>query len=121
MKGLWDELDNLDPTPACVCSGCNCEINKKIVKIQQGRRLMEFLMKMNPMYQHIRSNILMMKELPFAAEAYRILIQEQTYQELSKGTLNKDQETPIACKVDNKKEVWGKRKICAKQEGKLLL
>lgn len=75
MKGLWDKLENLDPTPACVCSRCCCELNKKISKIQQGRRLMEFLMKMNPKYQHIRSNILLMKEMPLAVEAYRILMQ----------------------------------------------
>ena len=88
MKGLWDELDSLDPAPTCVCSGCSCELIKKMVKIQQGSRLMEFLMKMNPKCQHIRSKILMMKELPSAAEAYRILMQEQTHQELSKGSIN---------------------------------
>ncbi|XP_057533142.1 uncharacterized protein LOC130811022 [Amaranthus tricolor] len=64
---------------------------------------MEFLMKMNPKYQHIRSNILMMKELPSAAEAYRILMQKQTHQEQSKKSMNENQETPIACRVDKRK------------------
>ena len=29
MKSLWDKLDNLDPLPACGCSGYTCEVNKK--------------------------------------------------------------------------------------------
>ena len=55
---------------------------------------MEFLMKMSPKYQHIRSNILMMKALRSAAEAYRILIQEQTHQELSKKHQVKNKKHP---------------------------
>lgn len=45
----------------------------------------------------------MMKELPSAAKAYKILMQEQTHQELSKTTINGNQETPIACRVDKRK------------------
>ena len=105
MKGLWDELDNLYPAPTCTCFECTRDIRKKIVKIQQGRRLIEFLMKLNPKYQHIRSNILSMKELPSAAKAYRILMQEQTHQELSKTTLYEDLETHDACRLEKRKFV----------------
>ena len=64
---------------------------------------MELIIKLNPKYQHIRSNILMMKEPPSAAEAYRLLMQEQTHQELSKTTMYKDQETPIVCRIEKRK------------------
>ena len=66
---------------------------------------MEFLMKLNPKYQHIKSNILTMKEPPSAAEACRILMQEQTHQELSKTTMHEDQETPIVCRIEKRKFV----------------
>ena len=111
IKGLWDVFDNLNQSSACVSSGCSCEINKKMVRIQQGRRLMEFLMKISPKHQHIRSNILMMKEPSSATEAYRILMQEQTHQEFSKGSNGDEQETPIACRVDNKRKFGEKKKF----------
>ena len=53
----------------------------------------------------------MMKELPLAAKAYRILMQEQTHQELSKNISSDEQETPIACRVDNKKKYGDKGKF----------
>ena len=76
---------------------------------------MEFLMKMSPRYQHIRSNILMIKELLSAAEAYRILMQVQTHQELSKGTPSEEHETPIACRADNKRKYGDKGKFVKKK------
>ena len=72
---------------------------------------MEFLMKMNPKYQHIKSSILMMKEPPSAVEAYRILMQEQTHEELSKSTHVQEQEMPIACKIENKRKYGEKGKF----------
>lgn len=86
IKGLWDEIDALDPLPVCSCTGCNCELSQKTMKSQQRRRLIQFLMKLDARYQHTRSNILMMKDMPNAAEAYSILTQEQTHQEFSKGS-----------------------------------
>ena len=60
----------------------------------------------------------MMKELPSAAEAYRILMQEQTHQELSKGTLSEEQETSIACKIDNKRKHGDKGKFVQNMEAR---
>ncbi|XP_057532909.1 uncharacterized protein LOC130810800 [Amaranthus tricolor] len=79
MKSLWDEIDALDPIATCCCSGCTCELTKKTQKSQLAGRLIQFLMKLDAKYQHTRSNILMMKEMPTACEAYRILIREKTH------------------------------------------
>lgn len=43
VKSLWDELDNLNPLPTCVCNGCSCGLTKKVLKLQQDQRLMSFL------------------------------------------------------------------------------
>ena len=83
MKSLWDELDALDPVVFCSCSGCTCELTNKTVKSQQAGIVIQFLMKLNAKYQHTRRNILMMKEIPTASDAYKILTQEQAHQELS--------------------------------------
>ena len=84
MKSLRDEVDVIDPVAICTCSGCSCELTKKTTKSQQAGRLIQFLMNLDTRYQHTRSNILMMKDMPTASEAYRILTQAQTHQELSK-------------------------------------
>ena len=60
IKGIWDELDALDPIAACSCSGCECELTKKATKSQHSRRLVQFSMKLNNKYHQTRSNILMM-------------------------------------------------------------
>ena len=58
LKGLWDEIDALDPLPICSCTAC--ELSQKTLKSQQRIRLIQFLMKQDSRYQHSRSNILMM-------------------------------------------------------------
>ena len=104
MKGMWDEIDALDPLPTCECNGCTCNLTQKTLKSQQGRRLIQFLMKLDNKYQHTRSMILMRKKMPTAAEAYNILTQQQTHQEFSKNTLSEqNHEVPIACKVEKKR------------------
>ena len=76
LKGLWGEIDALDPLPICSCTGCACELSQKTLKSQQRRRLIQFLIKLDSRYQHTSSNILMMKDMPTAAEAYSILTKE---------------------------------------------
>ncbi|CAO2835041.1 unnamed protein product [Amaranthus hypochondriacus] len=111
MKGLWDEIDALDPLPTCSCLGCSCDLTQKTIKSQQRRRLIQFLMKLDGKYQHTRSNILMMKELPNVAEAYSILTQEKTHQEFSKAMVieSENQEPSIACRVEKRKFLDNKR------------
>lgn len=81
MKALWDEIDNLSPTPTCTCN-----VTQKFYTLQQNFRLIQFLMKWDPKYSQIRSNILMMPQLPSLNQPYRILNQEQKHQELNKLT-----------------------------------
>lgn len=44
-----------------------------------------------------------MKDLPSSSEVYRILIQEQVHQEISKTTMDESQEFNMACKVEKRK------------------
>ncbi|XP_048502864.1 uncharacterized protein LOC125498655 [Beta vulgaris subsp. vulgaris] len=56
IKSLWDMIDGLDPIPACVCTGCNCNITKLILKSQQNARLLCFLMKANQKYALVKNS-----------------------------------------------------------------
>ncbi|XP_057544033.1 uncharacterized protein LOC130823430 [Amaranthus tricolor] len=84
VKGLWDEIDNVSPLATCTCINCSCNLTKQYLKDREDQRLIHFLMKLHDNFQQARGNILRMKELPSAAEAYHILLQEQRHQELSK-------------------------------------
>ncbi|CAO2834773.1 unnamed protein product [Amaranthus hypochondriacus] len=83
-KSLWDEIDHLDPLPVCTCNGYSCTLTKKILKNQQDQRLIHFLMRLDDQFDQARTNILMMKELPTAQGAYRILVQEERHKNISK-------------------------------------
>lgn len=102
IKTLWDELDSLNPLPICSCaaaSSCTCEIAKKCNKVQQNNRVISFLMRLDKKFGQVRSNMLMMTELPTSAQAYRILLQEETHLDLSTTETSE----PIACRVEKRK------------------
>ncbi|XP_021726333.1 uncharacterized protein LOC110693522 [Chenopodium quinoa] len=83
IKMLWDQMDGLDPLPACICTGCSCTLTQKLFKSQQNQRLIHFLMKVTDKYAHTKSTILMMNPLPTVSKAYGLLLQEETHVKLS--------------------------------------
>ena len=111
IKGLWDEVDALDPLPVCSCKSSECEISSKILKSQQRRRLIQFLIKLDDRYHQARSSILMLKDVPTVSEAYGILLQEQTHQEISKGGHTSANEEGIACRVHKRKSTDNRSKF----------
>lgn len=60
-------------------------------------------MKLDAIYQNTRTNILMMKEMPTAADAYNILTQDHIHQEFSKGSNTDYQENVVVCRVEKRK------------------
>lgn len=62
-------------------------------------------MKLDIKYQQARNSILMLKDVPTVSEAYGILLQEQTHQEISKGGHIPVSEEGIVCKADKRKYV----------------
>ena len=70
IKSIWDQLDILDPVPICSCHGYTCGLTKKVLESQQNQRLIRFLMKLVDPFNQVRTNILMMEDLPHASLAY---------------------------------------------------
>lgn len=104
IKTLWDEFDELNLVPFCNCaasSACTCEIVKKCFKMQQNLKVISFLMKLDKKYKQVRSNMLMMYDLPTLAQAYRILLQEETHLQLSSS--GKDLNESLACRAEKRK------------------
>ncbi|CAO2822842.1 unnamed protein product [Amaranthus hypochondriacus] len=104
IKTLWDEFDAFYPIPICTCTAtlnCTCDVSKKVFKMQQNNKVISFLMKLDKKYKQVRSNMLMMPDLPTAAQAYMILLQEETHLQLSTsgGSFNE----PMAYKENKRK------------------
>lgn len=59
-----------------------CALVVKLVKAEQDRRLIHFLMWLNEMYIVFRGNILMMNILPSTAQAFAKLTQEEKQREV---------------------------------------
>ncbi|KAH0668856.1 hypothetical protein KY289_023349 [Solanum tuberosum] len=74
-------MSTVDVGSQCNCV-CTCGGKVKLVKAEQDRRLIHFLMGLNEMYTAIRGHILMMSILPNMAQAFAILSQEKKQREV---------------------------------------
>ena len=83
LKVLWDEQNPAFSLPTCTCNKCTCNLTQKIFKAQQDQRLIQFLMKVNEHFTHVRSSILMQQPLPPVSHAYRLLAQEEKHKEIT--------------------------------------
>ncbi|KAL2246173.1 UNVERIFIED_CONTAM: Retrovirus-related Pol polyprotein from transposon RE2 [Sesamum indicum] len=68
LKRLWDELQSLDPLPTC-----DCGASKKIAEKTASSQLMQFLMGLSNVYDHVRNQILPMDPLPTVGKAYSMV------------------------------------------------
>ncbi|XP_015170021.1 uncharacterized protein [Solanum tuberosum] len=85
MKKLWEDMSIVDVSSQCSCV-CTCGGKIMLVKTEQDRRLIQFLMGLNEIYTVIRGNILMMSTLPSMAQTFAILSQEEKQREVRPHT-----------------------------------
>jgi len=76
-KQLWDETNAVGSLPQCDCSKCECDVNEKLHKYSEERKLIQFLMGLNSSYTATRGNIPMMTPFPTMSQAYSLLVQEE--------------------------------------------
>ncbi|XP_039042156.1 uncharacterized protein LOC120180958 [Hibiscus syriacus] len=72
LRLLWDEYDAIAPFAMC-----NCEVSRQNTEHVNQQLLFHFLMGLNDSYSIVRSQILLLKPLPFVNQAYSMLIQEE--------------------------------------------
>lgn len=81
LKKLWEELNNLIFKHDCT-RVCTCGAKDFMLKAEQDRRLIQFLMGLNEIYTVIRGSILMMNPLPSIGQAFALLVQEEKQREI---------------------------------------
>ncbi|KAL0463172.1 UNVERIFIED_CONTAM: hypothetical protein Slati_0204800 [Sesamum latifolium] len=59
----------LDPILACTCP-----VHRQIVRREDSRQLMRFLIGLNNTYEHVRSQILLMEPRPHVQKAFSMVI-----------------------------------------------
>ncbi|XP_021986851.1 uncharacterized protein LOC110883393 [Helianthus annuus] len=77
LKTVWDELMSINTIPICTCGTANL-----LAKRDEDQRLRQFLMGLNPYYDTVRGNILMMKPLPTINQAYALVVQDEKQREI---------------------------------------
>jgi len=100
MKKIWDELQNLDGMPQCVCgimTKCTCEIEKKLQERDARNKLIQFLMGLNSSHNVLRNQILAMEPLPTLNRAYYLIQQAEKQRQVSDAMNVKFE--PEACAV----------------------
>ncbi|KAK4411815.1 Retrovirus-related Pol polyprotein from transposon RE1 [Sesamum angolense] len=78
LKQLWDELTYLAPVPHC-----NCEYSRTVVDYATSNQLMQFLMGLNDIYDHMRNQILVTDPLPNVNKAYSIILRVEKQRQIN--------------------------------------
>jgi hypothetical protein len=78
LKGLWDELLNYRPLPACSCGAM-----KTLVEYQHQEYVFQFLMGLNDSFSYVRGQILLLDPLPPINKVFSLVTQEERQREIS--------------------------------------
>ncbi|XP_019231650.1 PREDICTED: uncharacterized protein LOC109212458 [Nicotiana attenuata] len=81
LKRIWDQMKVLNTFMICNWN-CKCGAKTHNVKINEDQKLIQLLMGLNDAYSGVRANILMMKPLPSTAQAYSILLHQESQREV---------------------------------------
>ncbi|XP_074293795.1 uncharacterized protein LOC141620956 [Silene latifolia] len=76
IKGLWENIDHMDPIPHCTCgvmSKCTCSLLKRLVERETQAKLIQLLMSLHAGYEQVQSSLLSMDPLPPINKALGVL------------------------------------------------
>lgn len=80
LKKLWDENSELEVLPTCTCGvmkRCTCEIIKRLQQREEQGRIIDILMKLDPIYDGTRCQILAMDPLPQLNKVFQMVHQAE--------------------------------------------
>ncbi|XP_074318134.1 uncharacterized protein LOC141654926 [Silene latifolia] len=81
MKYLWEELQNIEGILECVCGVLekySCSMIKRFIEAENNRRLIQFLMGVDPAYDTLRQLLLAHDPLPTLNQAFSRLLQAES-------------------------------------------
>uniref|UniRef100_A0A803MDK1 Reverse transcriptase Ty1/copia-type domain-containing protein n=1 Tax=Chenopodium quinoa TaxID=63459 RepID=A0A803MDK1_CHEQI len=78
LKSVWDQLHVIEGFPDCTCgalASCSCGILKKLLEMEQRKKLIQLLSGLNRNYDQVTINLLSVDPLPNVNKAYHTLQQ----------------------------------------------
>ncbi|XP_021839265.2 uncharacterized protein [Spinacia oleracea] len=93
LKGLWDQISELEGMPECLCGAiakCTCNIAKKMLDLQATVRLIKLLMGINSGYDQQKTNFLSREPLMHVNRAYNLVLQKKDYNKMRLEKIEKD-------------------------------
>ncbi|KAL9244513.1 hypothetical protein vseg_018282 [Gypsophila vaccaria] len=87
LKRRWDDIEELECIPDCVCGvmdACTCQILKKLLDIASKEKVMTFLMGLNDTYDTLRQKNLSMEPIPTINKAYSFIQQIESQKQILK-------------------------------------
>ncbi|XP_074293169.1 uncharacterized protein LOC141620115 [Silene latifolia] len=81
LKTIWDELANHSTVPPCTCGAAAA-----LAKEKEEERVHQFLLGLDsPIYQNVRTNLLMEDKITSLSRAYAIVLREERHSALTRG------------------------------------
>ncbi|KAI3736523.1 hypothetical protein L2E82_26344 [Cichorium intybus] len=77
MRGIWDEIQSVSPSPHCTCGKCACDIGKRLNESKEKERLYEFLLGLDDVFSTVRTQILTSKPTPTLGTAYHLVAEDE--------------------------------------------
>ncbi|KAI3499150.1 hypothetical protein L1887_34943 [Cichorium endivia] len=77
LRGLWDEVQSVLPTPRCSCEKCTCGLSKSLNDLREKEKIYEFLMGLDGEFSIVRTQILSMKPTPSLGNVYHLVAEDE--------------------------------------------
>lgn len=78
LSNIWEELENQRPMPDCTCPiKCTCESMRNARSQREEDYIMRFLKGLNENFVMVKSQILLMKDLPTIDEVFSMVLEHE--------------------------------------------
>ncbi|KAL0337523.1 UNVERIFIED_CONTAM: Retrovirus-related Pol polyprotein from transposon RE1 [Sesamum calycinum] len=105
LRKVWDELEVLMPTPQCTCNGCTCGLSKKVADLALFTQLMQFLMGLGEIFDHVRNQLLVMDPIPSVNRAYSMVQSVEKQRQVLMEMTNSEENIAMQVRAGVRKEV----------------
>ncbi|XP_074283739.1 uncharacterized protein LOC141608274 [Silene latifolia] len=86
LKRTWEEIDDIDPLPMCICgamNACTCNLFKRILDREAHSKLIQLLMGLNSTYESVKEHVLTMEIMPTINRVLGLLQKVEKQKQLS--------------------------------------
>ncbi|KAK3406459.1 hypothetical protein EUGRSUZ_K02658 [Eucalyptus grandis] len=111
LKILWDEINNYDQIPVCVCTSCICNFTIELERKCEEERVHQFLMGLDEEgYGRVSANILSTEPLPNLNRVYAMVVQQERVRTMTRTKDERGNPMSFAIRAGGQNSRGGKDK-----------